>query len=61
MVEHDNAQGSLAVIGGASAIAGIGSLTTGGDILNGLLLLATGVGMIMVRAYLRYRSGTVPD
>lgn len=58
---NDGAQGTLSAIGAAVSIAGIGVLQSGTDLLTGLILLFTGVGMISARAYLRFITGTAPE
>ncbi len=62
MPNGDNAQGSLAIIGGASAIAGIGIIQ--GDaipLVHGLILLGVGMAALGARAWLRFISGKAPE
>lgn len=60
MAEH-GAQGTLGAVGAVIAFAGVEIIRTGADFLGGIVLLAVGVGLIAMRALLRYEFGIPPN
>ena len=60
MPEH-GAQGTLGAVGAVVAFAGVEVLRGGVEFLTGIVLLGVGVGLIALRALLRYEFGIPPD